>query len=337
MNGLFADWGGQWLENLIQTIAQQFPARSFFSYTFEIQAMLAVLLVSLCCGMMGSLVVGSRMAFFSDALAHCSFAGVSVGFLVFEAFISPNRPQAQFWPWVTPIMIGFGMLVGYGIAMVRAKTNLASDTVIGVFFAAAIGLAALLRRIIKSRSFFYLEDFLFGNPLVVTGDQLVELAVLIVVVAVAISLMYNQLLLTSFNPSLALSRRIPTLRIHVLFVMLLAVVVNLCLVAVGALLINALLIVPAATAMNLSKNLRQLFWTTLGLTVGLSLLGLLVHHEVDVRQGVDLGISGIIILLNVLAFILSVFLAPVWKRRGETPLPSSGETNAGEPLPRSVA
>lgn len=336
MEVLFADWGGLFLENTIEKIAQQFPARSFFSYPFNIQATMAILLVSLCCGMIGSLVVGSRMAFFSDALAHCSFAGVSIGFLFFEGLVASYRPSGEFWQWVTPIMIGFGMLVGYGIATVRAKTNLASDTVIGVFFAAAIGLAAMLRRVISSRRFFNLEDFLFGDPLVVTGDQLVFLALLVVLVAIILFFIYNQLLLSSFNHSLALSRRVPTELIHIFFVMLLAIVVNLCLIAVGALLINALLIVPAATAMNISRNLRQFFWYTLLLTVGLSMLGLFLHHEVDVRSGVDLGTSGIIILLNVAGFILSVLLASIWQRQ------SGSESRAKmprpiEPLPGTVS
>ena len=147
------------------------------------------------------------------------------------------------------------------------------------------------------------------------GDYLVALAGHIVLLVFVLCLLCNQLL-TRFDPSLALSRLIST---DWMKVYLLAVVVNLCLVAVGLLLINALLIFPAATAMNLSRNLRQLQWTTLGLTVGLSLLGLLVNHVVHVGRGVDLGTSGMIIFLNAVALILSVFLAPVWKRRGEPP------------------
>src|SRR5262245_4549586 len=75
---------GHWLDPLIERLARYFPERTFFSYEFNVRAMLALLLVGLCCGAVSSLVVAGRMAFFSDALAHCAFAGVSIGFLAFE-------------------------------------------------------------------------------------------------------------------------------------------------------------------------------------------------------------------------------------------------------------
>ncbi len=225
--GMFLE--GRWLEHWLQLFCNQFPEGSFFSYRFNLIAALALVLVSLNCGMVGSLVVGSRMAFFSDALAHCAFAGVSIGFVIFAVFLSGSRPDSEFWNWVTPVMIIFGILVGYGIALVRQRTGLASDTVIGVFFAGAIGLAAMIRRLISSRHLFSLEDFLFGDPLVATGADLVNLFLLTLVTAGLLAFIYNRLLLSSFNPSLALSRRVSIQLVQYLFVMLLALVVNLCL------------------------------------------------------------------------------------------------------------
>src|SRR5579862_5171178 len=126
----------------------------FWQYDFNRNAFFALLLVSFCCGSIGSLVVGSRMAFFSDALAHCAFAGVSIGFVFFDLCLSHFRDAAEFWNWVTPIMVGFGILVGFGIAYLRNRSGLSSDTVIGIFFAGAVGLAAMLRKLIQSRKLF---------------------------------------------------------------------------------------------------------------------------------------------------------------------------------------
>src|SRR5579884_3460385 len=120
-----------WLDGIIDHFTQMAPASSFFSFSFNVRALLALLLVSLSCGAVGSLVVGSRMAFFSDALAHCAFAGVSVGFVICQVALSAFVNRDNFWQWVTPIMVAFGVLVGYGIAAVRLRTGLASDTVIG--------------------------------------------------------------------------------------------------------------------------------------------------------------------------------------------------------------
>src|SRR5579875_3452050 len=150
----------EWLDRCIHSCAALAPENSFFAYHFNISALLALVLVSLCCGAIGSLVVGGRMAFFSDALAHCSFAGISIGFLLFLLFGPEGKDaptQRAFWDWVTVIMVIFGILAGCGIVWVRTVTGLSSDTVIGVFFAGAVGLAAALRDLIHNRQLFNLD------------------------------------------------------------------------------------------------------------------------------------------------------------------------------------
>jgi zinc transport system permease protein len=97
--------------------------------------------------------------------------------------------------------------------------------------------------------------------------------------------------------------------------MLLALIVNLCLRAVGVLLINALLIVPAATAANVSRNLRQLFWATIILCLVVSLAGLASSWELNARYNVNVGIPGAIVLLSVFCFVVSLFLGPLLKNR----------------------
>ena len=82
------------------------------------------------------------MAFFSDAMAHCAFAGVALGILITMILAPGHRSD---YDWVVPlVMVTIGILVGLGIAFVREMTGLASDTVIGVFFAGAVGFGAML-------------------------------------------------------------------------------------------------------------------------------------------------------------------------------------------------
>ncbi|HZV03917.1 MAG TPA: metal ABC transporter permease [Gemmataceae bacterium] len=308
-----------WLDRAISYLASLAPEHSFFAWSFNLKVVLALILVSLCCGAIGSLVIGGRMAFFSDALAHCSFAGVSIGFLLFLVF-GPllgyeAKNESAFWTWLTIIMVFFGILAGCGIVWVRTRTGLSSDTVIGVFFAGAVGLAAALRDLMRHRALFNLEDFLFGDPMKVTSGQLLILAGLLVFTALLLAGIYNHLMLASFNQSLALSRRVPVQLVHYLFIVLLALIVNLCLRFVGALLINALLIIPAATAVNLSQNMRQLFWRTIFLSLVLSLAGQWLSWDLQWSSNSQytLGVSGTIVLLNVFAFILSMVVGP-WLR-----------------------
>lgn len=320
-----------WLDQLIRWVTQQFPDWSYFNLEYNVRACLAVLMASVVCGAVGSLVVGNRMAFFSDALAHCAFAGIALGFLI--AVLAGIRDERQFWHYATPIMIAFGVAVGFGIAWVREKTGLASDTVIGVFFAGAIGFAAVLRNVIRSRRLFSLEDFLFGDPLTASSDDLSFLFVLLVVTAALMSFMYNRLVFASFNPSLARSRRIPAQVYNFVFIVLLALIVNVCLKTVGVLLINALLIVPAATMGNVARNMRQLFWGTILLCLLISGTGLWLSAVVrfpdpnNPRAAIQLGIGGTMVVLAVMLFFLSMAIAPAVRQWGR----SKSERSAAVP------
>ena len=304
----FGSAGVHWLDQILNSFAANFSEGSFFNQVFNLRAMLALALVSLTCGAVGSMVVGSRMAFFSDALAHCAFAGVSLGYVIFELFILGARPKEEFWEWVTPIMVVFGIAVGAGIAYVRGQTGLASDTVIGVFFAFSLGFAAMLKNIINDRSVFSLEDFLFGDPLFVSASEISYMAGLADFTWVFLFFFYNRMVFSSFNSSLALSRRYPVNLLYYLFVILLALIVNLCLRYVGVLLINALLIVPAATAFNLGRNLREVFWITVLLSVFVCLAGLGASWELQVRSGIKFGVSGTIVMLGVGLFFCSMII-----------------------------
>ncbi|HTU92126.1 MAG TPA: metal ABC transporter permease [Gemmataceae bacterium] len=311
----------EWLDRCIISCAALAPENSFFAWDFNIRSLLAVILVSLCCGAIGSLVVGGRMAFFSDALAHCSFAGISIGFLVFllfgPLFSYSAKDETAFWNWVTVIMAVFGILAGCGIVWVRTRTGLSNDTVIGVFFAGAVGLAATLRTLLRKRTLFNLEEFLFGDPVLISSGQLLVLVCLLAVTVLLLAGIYNYLQLASFNNSLALARRVPVQWVQYLFIILLALVVNLCLRFVGALLINALLIIPAATAVNLSRNMRQMFWWTIFLGLLLSIVGQWLSWDMSMGAKINLGLSGTIVLLNVLAFLISMAVGP-WLRARRT-------------------
>jgi zinc transport system permease protein len=290
-------------------------------YGYQLGALLSVLLISSVCGMVGALVVGNRMAFFSDAMAHCAFAGISLGLLI--AFFGMGLDaKSDELHWLLPLlMAAFGALVGVGIAFVRETTGLASDTVIGVFFAGAIGFGAMiLQGFAGSRRLFDPERFLFGGPLTVLPSDLLMLAILLVGTVVILVWRYNQFVLASFNPSLARSRGIRVGLNYYLFVVLLALIVNFSISAVGVLLINALLIVPAATASNLAPNMRKLFWLSLGLSIITGLIGLAVSNTVYLRLGQgepkQFGISGTIVCVGVVLFALSMAVQSVRRRFG---------------------
>lgn len=231
----------------------------------NLKAFLAIGLISLICGLVSPLVVGSRMSFFSDALAHTSLAGIAVGVLALLILANPgpNLDESPYF-WTVPlIMVVFGAIVGVSIAFFRETTGLSADTIIGVFFAFATGFGAMLIPELNKRSRFEPERLLFGFPYYTEPADFLFLVILLGLVIAFLAWRFNTLVFGGFNPTLARSRGASVRLSNYLFILLLAMVVNFSIKAVGVLLINALLVVPAAAAANLSTNLRQMFWYSL--------------------------------------------------------------------------
>jgi zinc transport system permease protein len=313
------------LKAALQRTADILPAGFWLAEYSVLKGLLAVLLVGLICGAVGSLVVGNRMAFFSDALAHCAFAGVALGLLLSLA----TGAAAAEGEWLVPtIMVVFGAVVGLLIAFVRERTALANDTVIGVFFAGAVGFGGMLLATIRTRSYLSPETFLFGSPLFVTEGDLLALMALAVTVALVLIQFHNPFVLASFNPSLARTRHVRVVFCNYLFIVVLALIVNLSIKAVGALLINALLVVPAATAANVGRNLRQMFWGSIGLALlaGVAGMWLSIVVEIPVGRGEPLrfGPGGTIVVLSVLFFFGSMAWKAAVAARGPRGEPQGG-------------
>lgn len=303
----------QWLDEQLSALKAWFAPGSLFSNKQMLLGFISVILVSIICGTISSLVLSNRMAFFSDALAHFAFAGVALGILMNIAGWLANDDM------IVPVMVLFGIASGCGIAYVKQKTVLANDTIIGVFFAGAMGLGAILLTAVTKiggggRGSQNPETFLFGDPMATTSQQIVYLLLLLVLTVVFLVVCYNSLVLSSFNTSLARSRRISVQLGNYLFIIFLAMTVNACLKVVGALLINALLILPAATAGNVSRTLKQFFWLSLAASLVAGLGGFLLSATWQPTIGgksLPLASGGVIVLLGTLCFFTSILLGPL--------------------------
>jgi zinc transport system permease protein len=301
-----------WMGDLIRWLAQEAGTDLFI-----VRSILTLLVMCLLCGMVGAMVVGNRMAFFSDAMAHCAFAGVALGSLsVIATQGSWSNATAA---WLVPlVMVAFGTAIGAGMVLVRDNTGLANDTVIGVFFALALGFGATLVRLLQEVARVNLEAFFFGNLYFVQDSNLVLLCAALALVTSVFLWRYNQIMFASFNPSLARTRRMSVTANNYLFIVLLALVVNLSIQAVGALLINALLVVPAAAAANVSRNLRQMFWLTVGFALASGGLGYWASQSYHLNVGrvrdVEFAPSGVIVVASVAIFFGSIVAVAVWNR-----------------------
>ncbi|QEL20013.1 metal ABC transporter permease [Limnoglobus roseus] len=282
----------------------------------DVNAVLAITTVGIVCGTVGSLVIGNRMSFFSDAMAHCAFAGVALG-LLSVLIVDPLNRRVDDSPfrWLVPfVMILFGAAVGVGIAYFRERSSLAADSIIGVFFALAVGFGAMLIPEVNKRGQrFDPEAFLFGSPIFAQAEDQLMLLALAVLVLGFILTRFNSVVFASFSPSLARSRRVSVRLNHYLFVVLLSLVVNLSIKAVGVLLINALLVVPAAAAANSARNVRQLFLMSLLISLGCGWSGYLISRNWVLNLGpnrvFEFRTGGTIVVLTVFCFFVTAFLA----------------------------
>ena len=215
---------------------------SIFRYAFMKNALLALLLLTPLLALLGTMAVNKRMAFFSDALGHSALAGVGLGVLLGISDI-------------TLILVVFGILWAVLITRINRTGSTSSDTTISVFSSAGIALGLLI--LSGTGKYSKYSSVLVGDVLAITPPDLIYLAIALITGLILWMLMYNRLLLTAVNPQLAQSRGIPVKAVEYGFVILVAVAVMLSIRWVGVLLINALLILPAAAGRNIARSAAQ--------------------------------------------------------------------------------
>ncbi len=239
-------------------------------YKFMVNALLAVVLIAPLMGILGTMAVNNKMAFFSDALGHSAFTGIALGVLlgVENQVIS---------------LVAFGVLIALLITKVKNNGKTSSDTVISVFSSASIAVGLLV--LSYGGSFTKYNSYLVGDILSVTVNEILLLLITLIAVIVIWCFIYNKLLVISVNKELAASRGIKTALYENIFVVVVAVVVMLSIKWVGILLINSLLILPAAASRNVTKNSRQYLFGSVAISLFSAIAGLLVSFYADTSAG----------------------------------------------------
>ncbi len=257
---------------------------SWISYTFMKHALLAVLLMTPLFGLLSTMVVSSRMAFFSDSLGHGAFTGIAVGALV--GMISPLSSLLLF-------SVVFALIITY----IKRHTAASADTVIGVFSSTAIAVGLMVMS--RGGGFTKFSPLLIGDILSVTPVDLAGLAAVDVIVVLAWALLFNRLLLLSINPSFARSRGISVATVESVFAVLLAVVVAVSIQWVGILIINALLVLPGATARNIARNVKEYHIVSVASALIAGITGLLAAYYFGIAAGASIvAVAAVLFFLS---------------------------------------
>ena len=248
----------------------------FLSMNFMKNALLAVIVMAPLFGLLSTMIVTGKMSFFSDALGHSGFTGIAIGVLCGAAL--------PIW-WAVGLAVAFALLFSF----VRSRSSQSADTIIGVFSSTAVALGIFIATM-GGGSFTKFNKYLIGDILSVTPGEIGALALVLLAVAALWVFCSNQLILTAIHPQLASSRGVKTARNETLFTVVIAVVVTLAMSWVGLMVINSLLVLPAASARNVAKNVRQYhLFSVLGALVA-SVAGLILAYYLGCSAGATIAL-----------------------------------------------
>lgn len=288
----------EWIRTTLQDMAYSGALPELISLPFQFgfftNALLCALLIGPLLGAVGTMVVTKRMAFFSQAVGNAAMTGVAIGVLLGESYTEPYFS-----------MFGFCILFGLLLNYTKNRTSISSDTLIGVFLSISLAVGASLLLFVSAKvNTHILEAVLFGSILTVSDTDMNVLLVVTIVVAAAGALLFNRMLLASLNPSLARARRVPVKLLEYVFVLMITVLTVACLKVVGAVLVEALLLIPAAAARNVAVSMKGfVFWSILFATVS-SILGVFIPMRFDL----PLPSGGAIIMVAAIIFALTTLL-----------------------------
>lgn len=264
-----------------------------FTYDFMQRSLLAAALVGTLCSTIGVFVVLRGLAFVGAGTAHAAFAGVALGFLLG-------------WPPLLMAML-FGLATVWITGWVEEKGRMKLDVSIGILYTATMALAILFIGLMKTYNA-EVYGYLFGSVLAVTSEELRTIAGLSIVVIGSIVLFSKELYFIAFDQEMAEASGVPARRIFFLLLTLVALTVVVSLKTVGAILVFAMILIPASTAYQLTHSLSTLTWYSILIGVSSSVGGVLISSIWDIPSGPA------IVLLATLFFFVSVLLSPKRQR-----------------------
>lgn len=243
---------------------------SWLSYAFMKNALLAIIFVAPTFGLLSTMVVNNKLAFFSEAIGHSTLTGIAIGVI-----FGIGNPL-----WA---MILFSIALAIMISLVNKNSSSSTDTIIGVFSSASIAIGTVI--LSRDGGFAKYSSFLIGDLLSITPSEIGILVGVFFSVLLFWIVLFNPLVIISMNKSLANSRRIPVFKIELLFTILIAIIVTVSIQWVGLLIINSFLILPAATSRNLAQNIKQYHIISIVVAVFSGIAGLIVSYYLGSATG----------------------------------------------------
>lgn len=275
--------------NILYDILEKILPFSWIEYNFMKNALVAIIIITPLFGILGTMVINNRMAFFSDALGHSALTGIAIGTIL--GITDTNISMILY-------ALIFAVLLNY----IKRKKTLPTDTIISVFssFGMAIGLMILSR----GGNFSKYSGLLVGDILSITAQEIGVLCIIFVFTLLYWFFCFNKLHSVGVNTSLARSKNIKSNLMEDSFSILIAIIVMLSIKWVGILIINALLILPAAASRNIASNMREYHLFSVLIVVFSGITGLILSYYLGTATG-----PTVVIIASLLFFITLSFNA----------------------------
>ena len=282
------------IRNFFMHLAEIGVLPDYFKYAFVINSLLSALFIGPILGGLGTMVVTKRMAFFSESIGHAALTGIALGVLLGEPYDSP-------YIMLFTYCIIFALLINF----TRNRTKMSSDTLIGIFLSISIALGGTLIIFVSSKvNSHMLESVLFGSILTVSDRDIIVLFFSTILLILIVIPNFNKMLFSSFNTNLAIVKGVRVKFLEYMFILLITLVTVSSIKIIGASLVEALFLIPAASAKNLSKSIRTFFVYSILFSLISCILGILLplYFDITIPSG------GSIILVAAIIFFITVLI-----------------------------
>lgn len=259
--------------------------QDLITYPFLKDALMISIILGIGCGIVGCFIILKGLSLMGDAISHAVIPGVAISYMLGISFFIGA--------------IVFGVLAALGMGFIKEKSKIKSDTSIGIVFSAFLALGILLITIIQTP--IDLNNILFGNVLTVLESERILTYIVVGIVILLVLIFYKELLLVTFDETMAKTSGLPVKFINYLMIIMLTVITVVSITTVGAILVVAMLITPAATAYLLTNQFSKMLWFSATLGAVSSIIGLFLSVTYNLP-------SGVVIVLTAATFFLVVFL-----------------------------
>lgn len=268
---------------MIYSVMENILPFSWVEYTFMKNALIAIILAAPLFGLVGTMIVNNKMSFFSDAMGHCALTGIAIGVMLGVENYAVS-------------MLAFAILFAIGIASIIESDVSSSDAIIGVFSSAGIAVGIVI--LSANGGFSKYSGYLVGDILSITKNEILVLAAIFLVVISVWVVSFNKLMLASLNADMAKSKRINVKLYKNLFAVLIALIVTVSIKWVGMLIINSLLVLPAAAAKNIVKSMRAYHIVSMLFSLFSGICGLVLSYYIGTSAGATIVLISSIIFFG---------------------------------------